>query len=200
MRLTLPVQPDLQKVFRLHTPMHLLSKLHWEIEGFRRSLHNRHTHRWLLPAYHAFNCAVTAWHMTDWIWLYVSPEEQRELAAKHALAPSDLRSFQEAMGKACRALNACRELCNGSKHREVTGKRADRHVRARASWGELTSSRKRAEPRYGMRWEVTDKLGTRPALKVFREAEEYWYVYLAPYREGTFVPSTKSPKRRRKTL
>jgi hypothetical protein len=176
--------------------MHLLSKLHWEIAGFRRSLHNRHMHRWLLPAYHAFNCAVTAWHMTDWIWMYISLGEQRELAAKHGLARADLRDFQDAIAQESRALNACREICNGSKHREVTRKRADPHVRAGATWGELKASRKKAETAYGVRWEITDRVGTRPALDVFSEAEDYWYTYLAPYREDTFVPSEPARRRR----
>lgn len=132
--------------------------------------------------------------MTDWIWLYVSPEDQRELSAKHGVARADLRDFQDAIAKASRASNACREICNGSKHREVTRKRADPYVRAGATWGELKSSRKKTEAAYGVRWEVTDKAGTHPALEVFREAEAYWYAYLAPYREDTFIPS---PRKRR---
>ena len=196
MRLVIPVMPELPKVFRLHTPMHLLGKLHWEIDGFRRSLHSRHLHRWLLPAYHAFNCAVTAWHMTDWIWLYVGDQERRELARKHGLARVDLLDFQDAIANESRALNSCRELCNGSKHREVTRKRADPHVRVGATWGRLSSPRKNAEGKYGVRWEITDQAGTRPALDVFNEAADYWYVYLAPYREdSTFIPS---PRKRRR--
>ena len=63
----IPIPDEQPKVFRLSTPMHLLDKLRWEIAGFQRSLRSKSIYRELHPAYHAFNCAVTAWHMTDWV-------------------------------------------------------------------------------------------------------------------------------------
>jgi hypothetical protein len=34
------------------------------------------------PGYHAFNCAVTAWHMADWVWQSASPQDRAELLSK----------------------------------------------------------------------------------------------------------------------
>lgn len=187
----------LPKVFVLSTPMHLLAKLHWEIAEFKRSLTSKSLHRNLLPAYHAFNCAVTAWHMTDWTWEYVRPEGQADLVSKYKLARPDLRAFQDAMARTSRAANACQEIANGSKHRNVKNKRADPHVRAGASWAELKQSRDRSR-RFGTAWEITDQLGTRPALEVFREAADFWRSVLSPWMEDTFVEGRCSQLLRRR--
>lgn len=197
--LKIHIPEDLPKVFKLSTPMHLLAKLRWEIVGFQRSLTSRSLHRHLLPAYHAFNCAVTAWHMTDWTWEYVGPEGQAELVLKYKLARIDLRAFQDAMALTSRAANACQEIANGSKHRNVKNKRADPHVRAGAFWAELKQSRDGSR-RFGTSWEITDDIGTRPALEVFREAADFWGSVLSPWMEPTFVEGRRSrvlPRRAR---
>jgi hypothetical protein len=56
-------------VFALATPHHLLIKLAWENGQLRQPLKTKQPIAWThAPAYHAFNCAVTAWHLTDWTW------------------------------------------------------------------------------------------------------------------------------------
>jgi hypothetical protein len=191
----IPIPESLPKVFVLSTPMHLLAKLHWEIKGFQRSLTNKDIHRNLLPAYHGFNCAVTAWHLTDWTWEYVGEEGHAELARIFKLdEPSvDLRSFQDAAARASRALNACREIANGSKHRDVKRKRADPYVRAGSRWAELKRARGGA-PRYGTAWFISDQHGTRPALEVFKEAAGYWRHILSPWMEDTFIQGRRGAR------
>ena len=46
--------------FALGTPADLLEKLSREIERFRQDEQNQSDH--------AFNFAVTAWHITDWVY------------------------------------------------------------------------------------------------------------------------------------
>jgi hypothetical protein len=63
----LPPAPD--KVFVLASPTHVLHKLHWEISQLKKALVSEpeklaYTH---VQAYFAFNCAVTAWHLADWV-------------------------------------------------------------------------------------------------------------------------------------
>lgn len=197
MRIRAPAK--MPKVFRLYTPMHLLAKLHGEIAGFRRSLDSTSLHRHLLPAYHAFNCAVTAWHVSDWTWEYVGDHGQGELASHFGITRRDLFGFQDAVAASSRALNACREIATGSKHRDVKRKGADPSVQASAVWAQLEPPKSRpGPPRYGTVWLITDRNGTRPALDVFNEAAEYWHRLLAPWREDTLV--TGWPVRRRSPL
>lgn len=195
MRIQIP--ESLPKVFVLSTPIHLLAKLHWEIKGFQRSLSSKSIFATLLPAYHAFNCAVTAWHVTDWTWEYVAAEGRSALAATYGLEGVNFGLFQDAVAQSSRALNACREIATGSKHRDVKRSRADPHVRAGAEWAALKPDRS-GTPRYGTVWLIVDRHGKRPALEVFREAAEFWREVLSPWMEDRFVEGRRFPRARRR--
>src|SRR3979490_2472783 len=77
-----------------------------------------------VPIFVVFNGAVTAWHITDWLW-QSSAENRNKLAKRYKFAftegtPSGigrgLERFQEAVAKDSRHLFICREIANGSKH------------------------------------------------------------------------------------
>jgi hypothetical protein len=81
-RLPIPPEPP-DKVFGLAMPHHMLMKLRWEVWQLRSVLAKPcQPDAVVEPAYHAFNCAVTAWHVTDWIWQSAIPEERAELFSK----------------------------------------------------------------------------------------------------------------------
>jgi hypothetical protein len=90
----LPEPPH--QVFMLATPAHMLTKLHWEIYSLRKALsekpeHIGHTHA---PAYCAFNCAVTAWHLADWVWNASSEDRRADiLALLGSTAGNDRNAF-----------------------------------------------------------------------------------------------------------
>jgi hypothetical protein len=100
-------------VLMLATPAHMLTKLHWELYSLRKALsekpeHIGHTHA---PAYCAFNCAVTAWHVADWTWRASSPEQRAFIFSCLAIESSrkdDFGTFQSAVRKKSRALHICR--------------------------------------------------------------------------------------------
>ena len=71
-------------VFALATPQHMLTKLAWEIRQLRESLSpNDSGFVWpLVPAYHAYNSAVTAWHLVDWVWCTADQESRAQIAEK----------------------------------------------------------------------------------------------------------------------
>jgi hypothetical protein len=187
-----------RKGLALATPEHLLLKLRWEIKNFQRSS-RRSSPKDMVPAYHAFNCAVTAWHMTDWVWEYLAPQSQAELAKRLSLRASTLRSFQDAIALSSRALNACQEIANGSKHRKVRRPQADPDVHAGIQVVEITSD----EPglpinppgryRYRLLWVIRDRAGVRPALDVFKEAAYYWDDFL---RRWLLFTASKHSRRR----
>jgi hypothetical protein len=95
-----------QKSFELRDSRDILEKLHWELNN----LFFRQRHDIKACQYHAFNCAVTAWHVTDWLWQDMSPALKSDLHVKSC------KAFQDYVRNACPALNLCHEIANGSKH------------------------------------------------------------------------------------
>src|SRR6202035_152627 len=59
---TLPGEPQ---TFAFRNSLDMLAKLRWEIDGLRTE--SGHP-GWQEVAYRAFNCAITAWSLADWLW------------------------------------------------------------------------------------------------------------------------------------
>ena len=101
-----PSEQKAQKSFELRDTRDILEKLQWELNN----LFCRQRHDIKACQYHAFNCAVTAWHVTDWLWQDISP------ALKCDLQLRQCKEFQDYVRKDCPALNLCHQIANGSKH------------------------------------------------------------------------------------
>jgi hypothetical protein len=118
--------------------------------------------------------------MVDWVWMSCEQNGRAEIAASMEMARADLGCFQEAVRRN-RALNCCRDIATGSKHKEVS-KRPDPDVRAKLEWDVEHASVESAvdEPlaRHRARLVVHDSAGVRPAIEVFEEALEYWTRFL----------------------
>jgi hypothetical protein len=185
-----PEPPD--QVFMLATPAHMLTKLHWEIYSLRKSLsekpeHIGHTHA---PAYCAFNCAVTAWQLADWVWNACPADRRAELLALLGTAITgddrkDFTNFQTAIRNKSRALHICRQLATGSKHMIVT-KHRDPNVRAEMRWeseparaGQMRAGDPLAV--YHYRLVVSDKGIERAAIDVFTDAFKDWERFLGSW-------------------
>lgn len=154
----------------------------------------------LIAAYHAFNCAVTAWHMVDWVWMSSEAVGRAEIAASMEMAQVDLGSFQGAVRKN-RALNCCRDIATGSKHMDVA-QRPDPNVRAALEWDAEHASVESGvdEPlaRYRARLVIHDSGGARLAVDVFEEALEYWTRFLEKrgFIEARFIVGDGRRRRR----
>jgi len=94
--------------FALRSPADLLEKLKRE---FKR-LQEDETYQ----SDHAFNFAVTAWHMTDWIY---DDARQRDPANPKPFGYKRKGNFQQFVRSDRVALNICYELASGSKHFEL---------------------------------------------------------------------------------
>jgi hypothetical protein len=75
------------KVFVLSTPAHMLQKLAWEVAKLRETIAEppekiAYMHA---PAYIAFNCAVTAWHIADWAWQTADAEQRTWMLEKWSI-------------------------------------------------------------------------------------------------------------------
>lgn len=101
-----PLEQKAQKTFGLRDSRDLLEKLQWELTN----LFCRQRHDIAVCQYHALNCAITAWHITDWLWQDISPE------LKFALQMNQCKDFQDYVRATCPELNLCHQIANGSKH------------------------------------------------------------------------------------
>jgi len=111
--MTLPEQKG-QKSFGLHDSRDMLEKLQWELNN----LFCRQRHNISVCQYHAFNCAVTAWHVTDWLWQDISSslELKTKLQEKIQNPLKKCKDFQRYVRVDCNALRLCHQIANGSKH------------------------------------------------------------------------------------
>jgi hypothetical protein len=137
----IPKQSDIQNVFALNKPQHMLSKLLWEIDSLSKSL-SVWTKKTEFPAplFVAWNAVVTAWHMTDWLW-QSTPEIRKILTRRYKLKfiegsknalRDGLEEFQNAVANDSRHLYVCREIANGSKH--MRKNKIDPEITAEARW------------------------------------------------------------------
>lgn len=175
--------PPPGKVFHLACAGHLLSKLCWEVAALERSLARQSDEMFnhTTAAYHAFNAAVTAWHMTDWVWDELTTEMRGQLAKSLGSVLSEKKQFQNALVRQCRGLHICRQIANGSKHKTLTHE--DPQVRAAIEWTRepMTCNSGVDEPiaRFHYRLEVSDGATTLDAINLFTDVARYWRRFLA---------------------
>jgi hypothetical protein len=102
--------------FALRGSRDLLEKLRYETG----CLSTIERHDVLGRAYVAFNCAVTAWHMTDWIWVEMDQGQRERVQAlactNFQLEKTNPRPLQAYVRTASNALRLCELIANGSKH------------------------------------------------------------------------------------
>ena len=87
----------------------LRDKLEWEID----QLKDPATVRPRPAIFHAQNAAAPAWHLCDWVFNDMTPEQRK------ATGMTSLSALQT-HARSTRALRICREICTAGKHWEVT--------------------------------------------------------------------------------
>ena len=136
-----PKPSDIPNVFGLNEPQHMVSKLYFEILELMESLSVwTKSGEFPEPLFIAFNTAVTAWHITDWLW--ESREPTRALMKRRFKFEynewsqngrnTGLHKFQDAVASDCRPIYICREIANASKH--MRRKKIDPTIKAVAEW------------------------------------------------------------------
>lgn len=163
---TVPGPPH---TFGLPDARSLLRKLEWELGEL--GLADTHTH------YRAFNVAVTAWHLIDWVWQELPP-------SRRAVWRDDRRSFRDACEQECPDLALCGMIAEASKHRI-----RDRPVRkgvatfafadvVHAKCGEARAD----DPLSTWTWRLVIRDGEheRSAADVFSRVLAYWQSVITP--------------------
>jgi len=104
-----------RSAFALRDCRDLLEKLRYETG----SLNMTERHDVMGRAYIAFNCAVTAWHMTDWVWAELDREKrekiQKLVGTRCELVSTNPKPLQT-YARCFDALKVCELIANGSKH------------------------------------------------------------------------------------
>ena len=141
-----PKQSAIPNVFGMDHPQHMWTKLTWELAALMSSMSvwkdNEAANE---PLFHAFNTAITAWHLTDWLWQH-SPETRAKLATKFQFVFEEtttgvrngLGKFQDAVVLHCDELAVCREIATGSKH--MRKDKVDPNIKAQAVWAKSIES------------------------------------------------------------
>ena len=185
-------QPPPQ-VFSLATPHHVLGKLHWEMENLQEHLRSSKNELFghLHASYMAFNFAVTAWHLCDWIWHSWAKEEQKQVMANlDPKVQATSGNFLGTMSQRCRELRICQQIANGSKHMKY--ERADDTIKAALKWKyiarEARNSRGEELPgSFVYSLLVVDNDRQRDAIEVFQTVLQFWNQQLA---EWGFIEDT----------
>jgi hypothetical protein len=117
----------------------------------------------------AINCAITAWHLTDWSWAGITSagRHQTEISQMlgvtgRLLTRADLVTWAIS---ACPELVLCQGVCNGSKHVQ-----ADRSVETAAKAPDRTNPGEAAATTLI----IFDNGIPRDALEVLQEAVNFW--------------------------
>lgn len=98
------------KTFSLDGPKAYLEKIEWELSRLNEISPRDQ------PAYQfqAINCAMTAWHMTDWVFHKLPPDERARYKGEG--------EFREWARQDFIGLKLCREIADASKHVTLTRK------------------------------------------------------------------------------
>jgi hypothetical protein len=172
---------DISNVFAMNEPQHVWLKLAWELQHLTNSMSVwEENSPYPEPIFRAFNTAVTAWHVSDWLW-QSNTETRSVLKKKFKFSKKEtssgvkkgLKRFQDAVAADCRALYICRELANGSKHMRTS--EPDPAIKVLVKWDAVVEGVGLAKPGdLQMSLIVSDGAKEQDAILWFIDAFGYW--------------------------
>jgi hypothetical protein len=164
----------------LQAPIRFLRwKLYWEINQLKQALDAKPSLSFAnVSAYMAFNCAVTSWHLTDWVWEGCGDDKMRgPLCQRLEATDVSLIGFQSAIGRKHRSIYICQQIATGSKHSKP--RRPDPNVKAEEAWeylppmaGRLRAGQPLGSHQYQLM--LVDKGVRRDVVEIFQDAAERW--------------------------
>jgi hypothetical protein len=171
--------PDRKRV-GLDSPTDLLAKLQWEIDQLGLPIEQE-----AIASYRAFNCAITAWSICDWVWNTASPDLQNRFRAE---SPKPEAKNEEVLASLLRVqsreLAICQQLANGSKHFVLHERNNDEAISSyrssSASFYLSDNGEGHSVPTHG----VFIEDGNRPlysGLGLFSRAHSYWCEFFKRY-------------------
>jgi hypothetical protein len=162
-----------RKRLGLEHPRDLLAKLDWELDQYNNPVQNIES----LSSYRAFNCAVTAWSICDWVWN--SGGEEVRAAVRAASPNADAKGSEilaALLRSECRELAICQQLANGAKHfrrdRHNDPDVASQRLPGVALYISKDGSDSRVVPNVGVF--IQDGSITYSDIGLFSRARDYW--------------------------
>jgi hypothetical protein len=156
-------RPGELQTFTFENSVDLMWKLYWEIARIQHAS----PHDIIDMKCFAFNAAVTAWQLTDWVFDDMTAKQ------KQSRGISTLSGLQQLVTSERRALHLCQWIATASKHRIVNNRHHDPTVTTAVRSAPVASG-------HFPDWElvIIDGNIERNAIDVFEEARMYWYRFL----------------------
>ena len=99
------------KTLAINSSRDMLEKLRREIDRLAGSIIRQEI------VDHGLNAAMTAWHLTDWVWREIQGSTRRPTLTARARAPiRELKQFQELVKRNCAELAYCEDIAISAKH------------------------------------------------------------------------------------
>ena len=99
------------KTLAINSSRDMLEKLRREIDRLAGSIIRQEI------VDHGLNAAMTAWHLTDWVWREIQASTRRPTLTARAGAPiRELKQFQELVKRNCAELAYCEGIAISTKH------------------------------------------------------------------------------------
>jgi hypothetical protein len=99
------------KTLAINSSRDMLEKLRREIDRLAGSIIRQEI------VDHGLNAAMTAWHLTDWVWREIQGSTRRPTLTARAGAPiRELKQFQELVKRNCAELAVCEGIAISTKH------------------------------------------------------------------------------------
>lgn len=168
------------QTFQIDNPLQLLLKLGWNIKKLNEAIRSSDRGAAFFPSvYLVFDCAITAWQVSDWIYGFYSPTEDLPLSSDPTVrSKSKLVKFQAWACEQCASVRVVKHLANSNKHYGVDRK-PDHSLRVSVEW--TVESEFRAGSTVGAplvdrsyKFVINDSGRRVEALQVFKEAFEFW--------------------------
>ena len=162
-------------VFRMRSAHDIFRKLYREKQRFEKAGSDNEGRKNQVDA--AVNFAITAWHMTDWVWL----RQEHELC--ECFGVKNLREFQDEMRQQCPELAVCDVIANAAKHGGAAHKRQDRPdvetvlVAEGAVGVEILAVT--ADPEWSLKIRVNGK--PKDPLSLFTRVFLFWHKFIQKY-------------------
>lgn len=166
------------KTFGLKTPYDLYKKLLFDIDRLRSSVASANVR------YAAFDCAVTANHIVDWVLHFSDDASHFRLTGKNRLNAKGkperdiIKGFGDTNEDRLPALEYCRQIANSVKHVEVT--------RGKPMPNMSTGATVRLKPKVTAYAYIIYNDVKSPVIEVFEEMAAQWKDFLI--EEGFFNP------------
>jgi hypothetical protein len=178
-----------QQVFTLANPHHMLMKLAWEKNNLKAAIDARNTQQehdfknHHAAAYFAFNFAVTAWCIADWVW-ETADDDWRDLVCISLDCKKDYQKFIDALLRRHRPLRICQQIANGSKHMKLRNPDPSVRVDASSKYVPALAGKARVGDslgRFDFDLIIWDDGNERKAVDVFEEAFDTWEFLLSSW-------------------